>query len=233
MFESRPRKVSREYIVVVSSRKDSKKVGLPSVDHIVGGMAYYVARVAAFRDGVYSNVDWLFDKVAVLHRAVCIATVGRNGGGHVTPRAEHYPALDQINAMLASGAYTLGVLDREGGMSMQYEAEHLLPQLVTCETTARSIPATALAMYSQAKRTKGASKWSAPLLIGDDVRMTQGHSRATVICHWAVRRSKSKVSHPPPPLLVIITSFVQANKNSSQVQHYTILMDPKKRCTCI
>ena len=159
----------------------------------------YVARVAAFRDGVYSNVDWLFDKVAVLHRAVCIATVGRNGGGHVTPRAEHYPALDQINSMLASGAYTLGVLDREGGMSMQYEAEHLLPQLVTCETTARSIPATALAMYSQAKRTKGASKWSAPLLIGDDVRMTQGHSRATVICHWAVRRSKSKVSHPPPP----------------------------------
>ena len=185
---------------------------------------------------MYSNVDWLFDKVAVLHRAVCIATVGRNGGGHVTPRAEHYSALDQINVMLASGAYTLGVLDREGVMSMQYEAEHLLPQLVACEKTARSIPATALAMYSQAKRTKGAPKWSAPLLIGDDVRMTQGHSRATVVCHWAVRRSE--VSHPSPPLLLTVTStsFVQVNKsksNNSRVEHYTILMDHKKRCTCI
>ena len=63
MFESRPRKVSREYIVVVSARKDSKKVPLPSVDHIVGGKAYYVARVAAFRDGVYSNTCVVYDQV--------------------------------------------------------------------------------------------------------------------------------------------------------------------------
>ena len=150
-FESRPRKSSRKYIVLVSALKDNSKLGWPSDPGIKPGYIYAVAKIADCLQGTYSKWDWVLDPLIVLTSPIAMgAPVGRCGGGHVTPRLEHMHALDTLNSTLRGVHITASKLQDMPGAGENNHKPHVLStpsweycgksQEVRCEKTNRIIP---------------------------------------------------------------------------------------------
>jgi hypothetical protein len=103
--ESRPRKVHRKIVLLVSAMVDSTSLPWDSDPSIKPNTVYCVGWVDHITEATsesYSNYDWHMDPLVVLSDPVDLkgVAIGRNGGGHVAPREEHAPALRHLNAAL-------------------------------------------------------------------------------------------------------------------------------------
>ena len=111
-YESRPRQVHRNLVVLVSAMKDNPKLGWETDNSIQPSTIYGVARVDRVVRGAaesFSTYDWVLNPICMLSHPLPLhgVPVGRTGGGHVAPRKEHAPALDKINGALHT--YTAGI----------------------------------------------------------------------------------------------------------------------------
>ena len=100
--ESRRTKVGRTLIVLVSAVKDNGALPWESDPSIQPNTIYCVGWVHHIDKGVegdFAACNWVFDPLCVLPVPIALNGVGV-GRGHVAPRAEHVPALRQINTSL-------------------------------------------------------------------------------------------------------------------------------------
>jgi hypothetical protein len=103
--ESRPRKVHRPIVVLVSAMADSASLSWDSDPTIRPNTIYCVGWVSKVTEGTgasYAKYDWHIDPLVVLQHPIDLkgVPVGRNGGGHVSPREEHAIAMHGLNAAL-------------------------------------------------------------------------------------------------------------------------------------
>ena len=100
--ESRPRKVHRHILVFASAKIDSPALPWDTDRTIKPNTIYCVGWVNNISEGVYASYDWELGPLIVLPVPVDLkgVAIGRNGGGHVSPREEHACAMKEVNDAL-------------------------------------------------------------------------------------------------------------------------------------
>ena len=181
---------------MVSALKDSKTLPWETDTSIQPNTIYcvgWVDHIDEGHEGSYSAYNWVMNPFCVLPTPIPMGGVciGRNGGGHVSPRDEHAPALARLNAVLAS--LCIGMSGRAKTMSLTAEECSTNSYTVVGDVHELAhpfnhshLPVNVVCAFTEVIHTK----WALTMESHDVVKYKEGHVQ--VLCHIRVQELADK-----------------------------------------
>jgi hypothetical protein len=204
-FESRPRRVHRKFVALISAMVDCTGLGWESDPTIKPNRIYAVGRVDHIRPGTYKAWDWMLDPIVILSPPISLrgVAVGRVGAGHVSPRTEHAEALTALNVALSSHALPhaqkslgMGKTNLLSCSTSTWEATGSEETAVAMAhpVTEVEVPISMIVNFQEIKH----KKWSVSLQEADLVEVTPNRELpflGTVITHMRVKKNPDGSEH--------------------------------------